>query len=836
MAKSFREQVVEDLIKQMEAGTAPWQKPWKPGVFRTAPFNPTNGRDYRGMNNLWLEMRGFKDPRWLTYRQAAGIDAQVRKGERGTRVEYWQWSERHGLTDEAGKPLLDEKGRQRTKEVRLQRPKVFHAVVFNAEQLDGMEPYVAPAPTFDPVERAEKALKDGNVPIFHDQADRAFYVPMRDEIHLPTQGAFKGQYEYYATALHELGHATGHRSRMDREFGPFGSETYAREELRAEIASYMLTTELGLGHYPERHANYVEGWLKAVGEDRNVLFQAARDAENIRTWVMEPEQRLALIPHQARAEQKDRPLDVASIKKNWLEAAAGSLQLTDGKEMGGALDALRSVRWHDTSPDNPSRKAGLDQDKERAIAIATDLAGRSPLHAALLSVAWEQNADLNHKEPSWLVNPRLDSNALVRELATDPVAALTAKAVGQRQEEKAMEESQNAERKRRYLNVPYSERKDAKALGARWDRVAKSWYVNDGADLKPFSKWAEQTAPEVKPAIKPEEEFAAACRDAGLILQDAPQMDGKWHRVQVEGDGPGQRSGSYRGFLEGVPAGNITNYKMAQDSLKWVSSAAEIDPAEIERSRAEAAARKAQAEADLKEQYSHVAKRAYGILKNAERAPHDHVYLQRKQVTGETLKVNKSGQLLMPLADAGGFVHNLQAISPDGTKLYMEGGRKSGLMHMLPGKKDGPILIAEGYATAKSLQSATNLTAAVAMDGGNLGRVAEALKERYPDREQIIVADDDHKVVPKVGRNPGLEAAEKAATRTGAKILRPMLTEDEKAAGLSDFNDIHVSRGKVVLEKVVKEQLKALGVDLAAKPKKAMAMRPKKTNQPQVAM
>ncbi|NIZ01915.1 zincin-like metallopeptidase domain-containing protein [Thalassospira lucentensis] len=141
------------------------------------------------------------------------------------------------------------------------------------------------------MERAKQILKQGNVPIFHNQNDRAFYRSSTDQILMTYQAAFKGQYEYYATALHELSHATGHGSRMAREFGAFGSKVYAKEELRAEIASYMLTTELGLGHYPKRHASYVGSWMKAIKEDRNALFIAARDAENIRTWIMEPEMR-----------------------------------------------------------------------------------------------------------------------------------------------------------------------------------------------------------------------------------------------------------------------------------------------------------------------------------------------------------------------------------------------------------------------------------------------------------------------------------------------------------------------------------------------------------------
>ncbi len=689
--KSYRDQVVEELLGHIEAGTAPWQKPWEPGKVRVAPFNPISGKDYRGINALWLEMRGRSDPRWMTYRQAAAQDAQVRKGEKGTMIEYWKWSEREKVLDENGKPVLDDKGVAKTRDVRLDRPRVFHAVVFNAEQIDGLAPYIAPEPTFSPVERAEQILKQGNVPIFHDQNDRAFYRSSTDEIHMPHPAAFKGQYEYYATALHELGHATGHGSRMAREFGPFGSEVYAKEELRAEIASYMLTTELGLGHYPERHAAYVGSWMKAIKEDRNALFASARDAENIRTWVMEPDKRQSLIP-------------------------------------------VKSKETTKTIEQNPA----VERQKENAM-------------TSEMSPAQEETADP----------------------------------------------------KRIYLNVPFSEKDEAKALGAKWDRRAKAWYARDDMELEPLKRWQETKAKTPEPKISPEQEFAQALKENGLILDGPPTMDGKWHRVAVEGDRKGQKSGSYRGFLEGLPAGNITNYKSGQDPVKWVATGTNVDPKELEQARAEAAARKAAQEQELRAQYRAVAKRAYGIFQNAEPAPANHAYLQNKQVPAGDLRIDQSGNLLMPMANDKGFIENIQTIHPDGNKMYLKDGKKRGLMHVIEGDPKGPMIVTEGYSTGQSLHMASGLTVVVALDSGNLVPVAEVLHKKHPDRALVIAADDDHaKQI-----NAGIKGAERASELTGAKILRPDLSDDEKAKGLTDFNDIHRERGLEALKRLVTEQL-----------------------------
>jgi len=888
--KSYRDQVVEELLGHIEAGTAPWQKPWEPGKVRMAPFNPVSGKDYRGINALWLEMRGRSDPRWMTYRQAAAQDAQVRKGEKGTMIEYWKWSEREKVLDDNGKPVLDEKGVAKTRDVRLERPRVFHAVVFNAEQIDGLAPYIAPEPTFSPVERAEQILKQSNVPIFHDQNDRAFYRSSTDQIHMPHQAAFKGQYEYYATALHELGHATGHGSRMAREFGPFGSEVYAKEELRAEIASYMLTTELGLGHYPERHAAYVGSWMKAIKEDRNALFAAARDAENIRTWIMEPEMRQSLTPIKQQSAEKSQSQSVSkqqsfvdsmaekrqrAIEKMfekhpsahptlWAMRIQDSLVLTGSRQDTQLLPAnqfkerllssylstdhlVRFLRqsaemanWNnmaysilgpdgdhknftslaerfgkiDWSTDNNGPSDPLQQSVTGKNAVLTDLAteaARSSKHQELLSALWDIDGPQTQgpgQKPDWYIPAQQRADGLLRRLTTpfDLKANLKPEQdqhLAPDQKEATTSLSQVSAAKRIYLNVPFSEKDEAKALGAKWDRRAKAWYARDDMELEPFKRWQETKAKAPEPKITPEDEFAQALKENGLILDGPPTMDGKWHRVAVEGDRKGQKSGSYRGFLEGLPAGNITNYKSGQDPVKWVATGTKIDPKELEQSRAEAAARKAAQEQELRAQYRAVAKRAYGIFQNAEPAPANHPYLQNKQVPAGDLRIDQSGNLLMPMANDKGFVENIQTIHPDGTKMYLKDGKKRGLMHVIEGDPKGPMIISEGYSTGQSLHMASGLTVVVALDSGNIAPVAEALHKKHPDRALVIAADDDHaKQV-----NAGIKGAERASELTGAKILRPDLSDDEKTKGLTDFNDIHRERGIEALKRFVTEQI-----------------------------
>jgi putative DNA primase/helicase len=290
--KPFHETVAEKLIEQLREGTAPWQKPWQPGEAGAfMPINPTTGKRYRGINALQLMSEGRTDQRWMTYKQACAVDAQVRKGEKGTPIQYWKFTdEQTKLVD--GKPVLDNRGDPVKETVKLERPRVFFATVFNAEQIDGLPP-LAPRKEqgWNASDRAEQILLASGAAIRHGEHDRAFYRLATDNIHLPDKAQFPTADAYYAVALHELGHWTGHPSRLDRDLvHPFGSEGYAKEELRAEIASMILGDELGIGHDPEQHAAYVGSWIKALQDDPLEIFRAAADAEKIQDYVLGLEQ------------------------------------------------------------------------------------------------------------------------------------------------------------------------------------------------------------------------------------------------------------------------------------------------------------------------------------------------------------------------------------------------------------------------------------------------------------------------------------------------------------------------------------------------------------------
>ncbi|MDD5706000.1 MAG: zincin-like metallopeptidase domain-containing protein, partial [Kiritimatiellae bacterium] len=289
ITKPFVDAVAGRLIEQLRAGTAPWQKPWEAGEpGGHLPMNPTTGNRYNGINAVNLMCQGREDHRWMTYKQAAAAGANVRKGEKGTPIQYWKFSDEQPMVDSDGKPVLDARGKQVKQSVKLERPALFTATVFNAEQIDGLPP---PQPAkkheWNGVERAEQILAASGADIRHGESDRAFYRAATDRIHMPDRSQFPTADAYYAVALHELGHWSGHESRLGRDLShPFGSEGYAREELRAEIASMILGDELGIGHDPAHHAAYVGSWIKVLQDDPLEIFRAAADAERIQGFVL----------------------------------------------------------------------------------------------------------------------------------------------------------------------------------------------------------------------------------------------------------------------------------------------------------------------------------------------------------------------------------------------------------------------------------------------------------------------------------------------------------------------------------------------------------------------
>lgn len=557
--RPFHEVVAERLIQQLKAGTAPWQRPWEPGQPGAfIPMNPTTGKRYKGINAIHLMGQGHTDPRWLTYKQAVAVDAQVRRGEKGTPIQYWKFTDEQAKTDEQGRPVLDAKGQPVMEEVRLERPRVFFATVFNAEQIDGLPPLERKErkeQTWDAVERAERILQASGAAIHHGEHNRAFYRPATDSIHLPDKSQFPSADNYYATALHELGHWTGHPQRLDRDLAhPFGSEGYAKEELRAEIASMILGDELGIGHDPGQHAAYVGSWIKALQDDPLEIFRAAAEAEKIQEYVLAFEQKqvqeqtaqqtvsadqeatmqqiqrpeiaagdelVATALRQARTAQDmhelhNRMLDEASKQELGFSLPADWTGIVQTK---GVIERDGQVQWAEDAGAEPQFFGVYARKTDNTFEWLADVP-TEPQAAELadrLAVIDAYAIENEHEQAAAFARVheervRRDPNSTDEDISAAKEARKAAEYAAtmkndpdwqRRAEQYERDQAAHAQQAapaqasqsdKTYLNVPYKQKEEAKALGARWDRQQQSWYVPAGVDPAPLAKWAQGAA------------------------------------------------------------------------------------------------------------------------------------------------------------------------------------------------------------------------------------------------------------------------------------------------------------------------------------------------------
>lgn len=276
------------------------------------------------------------------------------------------------------------------------------------------------------------------------------------------------------------------------------------------------------------------------------------------------------------------------------------------------------------------------------------------------------------------------------------------------------------------------------------------------------------------------DQFRAAMAADGITTRDDIIDDGVIHRFHIDDDKPGSKNGWYVLFGDGVPAGKYGSWKHDLQQTWTSKPERDLTPKERKDHSARMEAARQQRDAETERNRAAARQEASDWLSQATAANDDHPYLQRKKVKAHNIKM-RNGELLIPVRDTASVVHGLQKISADGTKLFLTGTAKSGHYFGI-GRPVDKLFIAEGYATAATIYEATGIACAVAFDAGNLQPVAQALREKFPNLQIIIAADND----TGTNGNPGLTNAQKAAAAVGGKVIAP-------ADG--DFNDLAVTQG-----------------------------------------
>ena len=278
---SLYETVTEKIVESLKAGVVPWRKPWRETC--ALPINVASGKAYRGINVFLLGMTPYADHRWLTFKQVQERGGRVRHGEKGTLVVFWKQLEFEEIDESTGEVC-----KRRT-------PMLRYFTVFNVEQVEGIEfasPYTGePLDESQRKERAELLARSmPSPPAIHGIARSAYYVPKEDAVYMPAFERFASADHYYGTLFHELAHASGHESRLNRkgvtEVVRFGSNDYSREELVAELTSAFCCATVGLNNsLTEDSASYISGWLDVLGDDHNAVVIAAAQAQKAADYI-----------------------------------------------------------------------------------------------------------------------------------------------------------------------------------------------------------------------------------------------------------------------------------------------------------------------------------------------------------------------------------------------------------------------------------------------------------------------------------------------------------------------------------------------------------------------
>ena len=576
-------------------------------------------------------------------------------------------------------------------------------------------------------------------------------------------------------AVHQLAHWTGPRLGRDIDH-PVGSIGAAREELRTNIASLMLGDRLRIGWNPGDHAAYAKPWADLLTKDPTELMRAAFSAEAISQHVI------------------------------GFERARATPELNQ--------EHMQQLARQATAQQQP--------EAERAKApghLAVDYRDGTPFYV------WVEGDRPATPELPAAAN---DGIHLLRQPIN--VKAIVAEAMGQATPERETIEikaptmieadhpSLRTSDDRTYLAVPYSEKDDARALGAQWDRKEKAWFVPAGQDLGPFEAWLPAKgkvyiAPEVDPRV----EFKTALEQAGLIIEGLPAMDGKIHRVPVTDSKRGNKDGAYIGHLDGRPAGNIQNFitghKANWKSTGTVSALSADQKAAL---AAEAAQHRLERARERAREYERAAQQANAVWAAATPCA-AHPYLDKKnaqahglrlagagtmlEVGDETEKrqIDIGGRLLVPV-HKDGELRSLQVIDDKGHKMFLKGGEIAGGHHVIGDPNSPwPLHVVEGYATGATIHANTGHTVAVAFNAYNLAAVAQAYRDANKERSIFITGDNDHgkehetdgQGRPK--RNVGRDSALAAAEQVGGYAILPKFGDDERK--LSDWNDLAAARG-----------------------------------------
>lgn len=274
--------ITDQIIKRLEQGVIPWHKPW---IGVDCPANLISKKEYKGINVFLLAVQNYSSPYWLTFNQCKQLGGMVKKGAKSTMIVFWKLNKGYEIDKETGE--------KRSKMIPILR----YYRVFNVEQCENINPDKIPEvnqnPDFEPLEVCEAVIDNmPNRPDIKHEESRAYYHPRFDFVNMPKRESFDTEAFYYSVLFHELGHSTGHKSRLDRPGITggtyFGSCDYSKEELVAEMTAAFLCGHCQIEQQTiDNSAAYIKSWLKSLKNDPKMVVQAAAQAQKASDYILD---------------------------------------------------------------------------------------------------------------------------------------------------------------------------------------------------------------------------------------------------------------------------------------------------------------------------------------------------------------------------------------------------------------------------------------------------------------------------------------------------------------------------------------------------------------------
>lgn len=686
----FVEAVAEDFAKRLEAGTAIWQTDVR--ALSSMPLTVTDERDVplMGGNALVLAQamwdKGWRDPRFFTAGQVAAAGGHVRSDAAPVAVQFVRAVDADGCL--------------------LESPEVRDFSLFNAEEIDGLGPWVAPARAWSLETLAERLLPKFEVDIVHDQQDAAFFSVDDGNVHMPPMSAFASVDEYVGVAVHELSHASRGRVGRDDVVGAAGEASYAREELRAELASMQLSIALGIPHDTRRHAGFAGVWATLLREEPGELFVAARDAEKM----------AALVLWHVKAVEKEIAVEEFLGLGGRAPGGSGEAAI-EAKEQPAA--AGKGLDGEDASDSKPTGKTAAE--KRRGFQRGVYARSASELfeeRQAILAVPFGEKDEAKKlgamfygDEKVWFVPAGVDMEPFKRWSVIEG-QGVTGRAPSRGEIVAEFEKMMS----KMGLSTKLRERDKGSIDDGQWHNVRITSVAKSNASGRFILNV----------------DGGRDGRPCGHIVNYISGEDVHW-TMDCPGLTPEQAAR--------LRAETIEREKAATLALEVKQSAVAVEAREIWAAATVGEHRYF----GLKGVEGHGARVSdgatllrYGVFKSNE---------------GKTIIRANERYALIPMMDEHQKIWALQAISEDGkTKAFMSGGRKKGLFCVIGDQSVGEnrlpvgglLGFVEGFATGASVHEATGMPVCVCFDAGNMEAVAKDVGQRLaPEVKPVIAADCD---------------------------------------------------------------------------------------------